>query len=162
MLMTWRAGSMIGAPLMRPDSFRNAITEPVKVSAPMATPSDISMRLEPWMCAGRADVEGVGRVERAGRDQHRGQADQRVEGGDQLRHRGHRHAARDHGADAAADGDAEDNQQPGDAVRRRMAGERGARPRSPCRPCRRNCPGGDDAGLDSPRSDRMNSTPATR
>ncbi len=36
---------MIGAPLMRADSFRNAITEPVKVSAPMATPSDISTRL---------------------------------------------------------------------------------------------------------------------
>ncbi len=45
MLMTWRAGRMIGAPLMRPDSFANAITEPVKVSAPMATPSDISTRL---------------------------------------------------------------------------------------------------------------------
>ena len=47
--MTWRAGSMIGAPLMRPDSFRNAITEPVKVMAPMATPSDISIRLWPWI-----------------------------------------------------------------------------------------------------------------
>ncbi len=43
MLMIWRAGRMIGAPLMRPDSFRKAITEPVKVMAPMATPSDISM-----------------------------------------------------------------------------------------------------------------------
>ena len=52
MLMTWRPGSMIGAPLMRPDSLRNAITEPVKVMAPMATPSDISTRLAPWMCAG--------------------------------------------------------------------------------------------------------------
>ena len=40
---------MIGAPLMRPDSFRNAITEPVKVMAPMATPSDISIRLWLWM-----------------------------------------------------------------------------------------------------------------
>ena len=45
MLMTWRPGSMIGLPLMRPDSLRKAITEPVKVMAPMATPSDISMRL---------------------------------------------------------------------------------------------------------------------
>ena len=44
-LMIWRPGSMIGLPLMRPDSFRNAITEPVKVTAPMATPSDISIRL---------------------------------------------------------------------------------------------------------------------
>ena len=47
--MMWRPGSMIGAPLMRPDSFRNAITEPVKVMAPMATPSDISTRLWVWI-----------------------------------------------------------------------------------------------------------------
>ena len=47
MLMMWRPGRMIGAPLMRAESFRNAITEPVKVRAPMATPSDISTRLEP-------------------------------------------------------------------------------------------------------------------
>ena len=43
--MTWRAGSRIGAPLMRAESLRNAITEPVKVTAPIATPSDISTRL---------------------------------------------------------------------------------------------------------------------
>src|SRR4029077_20061389 len=47
--MTWRPGSVIGAPLMRPESFRNAITEPVNVTAPMATPSDISIRLWPWI-----------------------------------------------------------------------------------------------------------------
>ena len=52
MLMMWRNGRMIGAPLMRADSFRNAITEPVKVSAPMATPSDISTRLCGWMLPG--------------------------------------------------------------------------------------------------------------
>ncbi len=40
---------MIGAPLMRPESFRKAMTEPVKVMAPMATPSDISIRLCWWM-----------------------------------------------------------------------------------------------------------------
>jgi hypothetical protein len=34
---------MIGAPDMLPLSLRNAITEPVKVSAPMAEPSDSSM-----------------------------------------------------------------------------------------------------------------------
>ena len=44
-LMTWRPGIRIGAPLMRPESFRNAITEPVKVIAPIATPIDISTRL---------------------------------------------------------------------------------------------------------------------
>src|SRR5579862_5325035 len=49
MLMTCRPGSVIGAPLMRPESFRNAIMEPVNVTAPMATPSDISIRLWPWM-----------------------------------------------------------------------------------------------------------------
>jgi hypothetical protein len=49
MLMACRAGRMIGAPLMRPDSFRNAITEPVKVTAPMATPSDISTRFGLWI-----------------------------------------------------------------------------------------------------------------
>ena len=47
--MTCRMGRMIGLPLMRPESFKNAITEPVKVTAPMATPSDISIRLWPWM-----------------------------------------------------------------------------------------------------------------
>jgi hypothetical protein len=49
MLMTCRAGSMIGAPLMRPDNFMKATTEPVNVSAPMATPSAISTRLDLWM-----------------------------------------------------------------------------------------------------------------
>ncbi len=52
MLMTWRNGRMIGAPLIRADNFRNAITEPVKVSAPMATPSDISTRLCAWILPG--------------------------------------------------------------------------------------------------------------
>ena len=53
MLTAWRAGKMIGAPLMRADSSsRKAITEPVKVTAPMATPSDISTRLAPGMCLG--------------------------------------------------------------------------------------------------------------
>ena len=37
---------MIGAPDMRPDNFANAIIEPVKVMAPMAAPSDISIKLE--------------------------------------------------------------------------------------------------------------------
>ena len=45
MLMRCRAGRMIGLPDMRPDSLAKAMTEPVKVMAPMATPSDISRRL---------------------------------------------------------------------------------------------------------------------
>ena len=39
---TWRIGSMIGLPDMRPSSFRKAMMEPVKVIAPIATPIDIS------------------------------------------------------------------------------------------------------------------------
>ena len=46
---TWRIGSMIGLPDMRPSSFRKAMTEPVKVIAPMATPSDISTSACAWM-----------------------------------------------------------------------------------------------------------------
>src|SRR4051795_11372387 len=46
MLMAWRAGRMIGAPLMRPESLRNAMTEPVNVMAPMPRPSDISTRFD--------------------------------------------------------------------------------------------------------------------
>ena len=59
--MAWRAGRMIGAPPMRPDSFRNAITEPVKVTAPIATPSDISTRLGLWMAptAPMSNAEGA-------------------------------------------------------------------------------------------------------
>ena len=50
--MTWRIGSMIGAPLMRAESLRNAMIEPVNVTAPIATPSDISTRLALWMSPG--------------------------------------------------------------------------------------------------------------
>jgi len=50
--MRWRAGRMMGLPDMRPDSLAKAMTEPVKVTAPMATPSDISRRLWPKMLPG--------------------------------------------------------------------------------------------------------------
>ena len=56
--------------------------------------------------AGLADVERFGCIERTRGDQHRGHADQRVEGGDQFRHRGHRHTARNHRTDGGADGNA--------------------------------------------------------
>ena len=52
MLMTCRIGSRIGAPLMRAESFRKAMIEPVNVTAPIATPSDISTRLDLWMSPG--------------------------------------------------------------------------------------------------------------
>ena len=44
MLSKCLAGSRIGAPDMLPFSFANAITEPVKVRAPMAEPSASSIR----------------------------------------------------------------------------------------------------------------------
>ena len=50
--MTWRSGRMIGLPDILPDSFKKAMTEPVKVMAPMAMPSDISMRLAKWTAPG--------------------------------------------------------------------------------------------------------------
>ena len=50
---------------MRPDSFKKAMIEPVKVTAPMATPSDISTRLAVWIGARRADAEGFRRIKAA-------------------------------------------------------------------------------------------------
>jgi hypothetical protein len=44
-LITCRAGNRIGLPDILPLSFRKAITEPEKVTAPIATPKPISMRL---------------------------------------------------------------------------------------------------------------------
>src|SRR3954466_11749900 len=105
MLMMWRAGRMIGAPLMRPDSFAKAITEPGNVSAPIATPSDISTRLARGIAPGApiskgaggvarprdANIEGGGGEKGARRDQYGGHADQRMKRRDQFRHRRHRH-----------------------------------------------------------------------
>ncbi len=72
------------------------------------------------------NAEGFRRIERAGGNQHRGHADQRVEGRDQFGHRGHRHALGDDRADAATDGDTEDHQDPAEPIGRRMRGQRGA------------------------------------
>ena len=69
--------------------------------------------------ADRADAEFRWRVERSSGDEYRRHADQRVEGGNQLRHRRHRDAARDDGADHAADGSASDEDAPGDGVKLR-------------------------------------------
>ena len=43
---------VIGAPLMTPCSLAKAMTDPVKVIAPMAAPIDISIRLLTWMSPG--------------------------------------------------------------------------------------------------------------
>ena len=45
--------------------------------------------------------------ERADADEHRGDADEAVQHGDELGHRRHLHARGDDGADQAADGSAE-------------------------------------------------------
>ena len=47
----WLA-KVIGAPLISACSLANAITEPEKVMAPMASPSDISTRLWAWIWPG--------------------------------------------------------------------------------------------------------------
>src|ERR1700693_5122994 len=98
MLMAWRAGRMIEAPLMRPDSFEKAITEPVKVMAPMATPSDISTRLAPWIAPTTPMPNAV---------------------------RAYRAAAPPPPPEAAAEPHAEHHQGPGAGTRRRMRRERG-------------------------------------
>ena len=59
-LMRWRSGRMIGLPDILPDSFKKAMTEPVKVMAPMATPSDISMRLAKWTAPGSPMPNALG------------------------------------------------------------------------------------------------------
>ena len=64
--------------------------------------------------AGHADAEGLRRVERAGGDQHRGEADQRVEECHKLRHlRSLRCARASTAPNAAADGHADDDENPG-------------------------------------------------
>ena len=109
-----RAAAAAGSacPLMLPLSLRKAITEPEKVMAPMATPRPISIRLTGKML--RIDGPAIGVIRTAipnaygiqvsGRaDQHRGHADEAVEGRDQLRHCRHLDLARGDQADAAAD-----------------------------------------------------------
>ena len=58
-LMACRMGSRIGDPLMLPFNFRNAITEPEKVIAPIATPRIISIRLTEWIAGKGWPIIGV-------------------------------------------------------------------------------------------------------
>ena len=112
----------------------------------MATPIDISTSACAWIVAERADAEGLRRIERRRGDQHRREADQRVERGDELRHRRHRDAARDDRADAAAGADRDDEQEPGEEAGRRAAEQRGQDGERHARPCRRDCPAGSSPG----------------
>jgi hypothetical protein len=75
-LIRCRAGSMIGLPDMRPSSLAKAMIEPVKVIAPMATPSAISIRATAFSDADFADAERLRRVKRGGGHEHGGQADE--------------------------------------------------------------------------------------
>ena len=58
------------------------------------------------------DAEGLGRVKRSGGDQHRGQADERMEHCHQLGHSRHLHGAGTPCADGAADRDAKNDERP--------------------------------------------------
>ena len=86
---------------------------------------------------GSEDPERIG-IEIGGRaDQHRGHADEAVEGGDELRHRRHLDAPRGDEADRAADGDGGDDfGQAGDLVdeQRRADGDRHADHAEPVAP----------------------------
>ena len=152
---------------MLPLSFRKAITEPEKVIAPIATPSPISIRLTMWMSpSALGDAEGE-RVEERGRaDQHRGHADEAVEGGDELRHRGHRDPPRGDEADHCADRDrAQDlhRDDPVDIVAAcrhpdRPAGTAGngqasSPARAPCRTCRSGCRAASFPGWTAPQGE---------
>src|SRR6202020_2446883 len=70
------------------------------------------------------DAEGFGRIKRSGGDQYGRQADQRMEHRHQWGHRRHLHGARAPCADAAADGDAKNDEKPGERARRRTNCER--------------------------------------
>jgi hypothetical protein len=99
-LRKWRPGSSSGLLRMTPCSLPNAITEPVKVTAPTNTPTNTSIS---WMRASVPVSSGRGPEHRGKADQHGGRADEAVQDGDQLRHGGHLDPRREHGADAAAD-----------------------------------------------------------
>jgi hypothetical protein len=138
------------------------MTEPEKVIAPIAMPSPISIRLTAWIApSGIGDAERIG-VEIGGdRDQHRGEPDQAVEGGDELRHRGHRdrRAVTRPIAAPIEDRDADLGQR-GDRVDGCVASvvpTASAMPNMPKRLPRRLV-----AGLESPRRARMKQMPATR
>ena len=108
------------------------------------------------------DAEGFWRIIGSGGHEHGGKADERMEGGDELRHRRHGDAPGGDGADGAADRDAADDEKPGEAARRAPRGSNvvtiaSAMPTMPKRlPCR------EDSGLDKPRSAWMNRAPETR
>ena len=98
-LRTFLPGSTRGLDEIRPESFRNATIEPVKVTAPMKTP----MKTSAWWMAARDPCQ-AGVVEGAvPADEHRGEADEAVQQRDELGHAGHLDHAGTPQADRAAD-----------------------------------------------------------
>ena len=71
------------------------------------------------------DVEGLRGIERGSCHEDSRETDEAVEGCDELGHLRHRDAPRDNGTDAAANGDAAEDQAPGQCVRGACHGERG-------------------------------------
>ena len=70
------------------------------------------------------DAERLRRVGGAGRDHDRGETDQRMEGRNELRHVRHLDVASEPGADAAADADGNEAEDPRRDIGRRPQGER--------------------------------------
>ncbi len=82
------------------------MTEPEKVMAPIATPSPISMRLMPRIAPDGSTIPNADGIEEgSGADQHSCHADQRVECGNQLRHRRHLDSTRRNQPDGTANED---------------------------------------------------------
>ena len=112
--------------------------------------------------AGLGDAVGGRRIDGGGGDETGRKPDQRVEGGHQLRHRGHVDAPGDHDADAAAQDDAARDQANGDRVKRLLVPDRVAsvRPRpGPCRSCRADCHAGRSPDWRDRAAARMKRTP---
>src|SRR6267154_2119723 len=130
MLMMWRKGRMIGLPLMRADNFRNAITEPVNVKAPVAT-STAAMPTSEWNAATSSGIDVIGTRRAITAPTLPPMAMPRI--------------TRTQATPSAGGW-------PASVVAIAIA--------IPIMP--KKLPWRDVAGLDSPRSDRMNSTPATR
>ena len=118
-----------GAPWNRrnlylPLSLPKAMTEPLKVMAPMAAPRNSSKLVaEGDQAALGRDAEGPGLGHRGHRDEDRRQADHAVHEGHQLGHLGHLDALGHQRADAAADEQA--NEHPDHAFGARLAHLRG-------------------------------------
>ena len=148
-----------GAPDTRPCSLAKATIEPVKVMAPITVPRPISIRLCILILPGDADAEGLGRDEGGGGHEHRGEADQRMEGGHELRQRRHLDAPGHEGADRAADHQAPDDQ-PGRDHARRVATVTPMAITMPTMP--KQVALRDVTGEDSPRSAMMKQMAAIR